>query len=101
VIRDRRDEPVRDGAHGLGGHRRQVGHRRAGLVEVDLVQRRHVGVEHSYGLLNEHHCDVAALLPAVRAVRERVHRDQLRADAGENDFAVAFLVIADRLGLTA
>ena len=51
--------------------------------------------------LNEHHCDFAALLPAIRAVRERVDWDQLRADTGENDFAVAFLVLADRLGLTA
>ena len=32
-------------AHRLGGHRGQVGHPRAGLVEVDLLQRQHVGVE--------------------------------------------------------
>jgi hypothetical protein len=50
--------------------------------------------------LNEHHCDFAALLPAVRAVRERVDWDRLRADTAENDFAVAFLVLTDRLGIT-
>ena len=50
--------------------------------------------------LNEHHCDFAVMLPAVRAVRERVNWDRLRADTAENDFAVAFLVLADRLGLT-
>jgi hypothetical protein len=50
--------------------------------------------------LNEHHCDFAALLPAVRAVREQVDWDRLRADTTENDFAVAFLVLTDRLGIT-
>jgi hypothetical protein len=51
--------------------------------------------------LNEHHCDFAALLPAVRAVREQVDWVRLRADTAENDFAVAFLVLAERLGITA
>ena len=51
--------------------------------------------------LNEHHCDFAALLPAVRAVRERVDWERVRADTTENDFAVAFLVLTDRLGITA
>jgi hypothetical protein len=51
--------------------------------------------------LNEHHCDFAALLPAVRAVRERVNWDHVRATAADNDFAVAFLVLTDRLGITA
>jgi len=50
--------------------------------------------------LNEHHCDVAALLPVVRAVREQVNWDRLRADTSQNDFAVAFLVLTDRLGIT-
>lgn len=50
--------------------------------------------------LNEHHCDFAPLLPAVRAVREQMDWDKLRADTAENHFAVAFLVLADRLGIT-
>jgi hypothetical protein len=50
--------------------------------------------------LNEHHCDFAALLPAVRAVRERVNWDHVRAAVADNDFAVAFLVLTDRLGIT-
>ena len=33
-----------------GGHRRQIGHRRAGLVQVDLLQRQHVGIEPPDGL---------------------------------------------------
>jgi hypothetical protein len=50
--------------------------------------------------LNEHHCDFATLLPAVRAVREQVDWDRVRAESSANDFAVAFLVLTDRLGIT-
>jgi hypothetical protein len=50
--------------------------------------------------LNEHRCDFATLLPAVRAVRERVDWEQVRADTIDNDFAIAFLVLIDRLGIT-
>jgi hypothetical protein len=51
--------------------------------------------------LTEHHCDFAPLLPGVRAVREQVAWDRVRADTADNDFAVAFLVLTDRLGITA
>ena len=50
--------------------------------------------------LGEHHCDFAALLPAVRAVRERVDWERVRAATADSDFAVAFLVLADRLSIT-
>lgn len=50
--------------------------------------------------LGEHHCDFAKLLPAVRAVRERLDWDDIRTQTADNDYAVAFLVLADRLGLT-
>jgi hypothetical protein len=50
--------------------------------------------------LHEHHCDFAALIPAVRAVREQVNWDQVRRDTAENDFAAAFLFLTDRLGIT-
>jgi Nucleotidyl transferase of unknown function (DUF2204) len=50
--------------------------------------------------LNEHHCDFAALLPAVRAVREQIDWDAVRADTAQNDFAAAFLVLTERLGIT-
>jgi hypothetical protein len=50
--------------------------------------------------LNEHHCDFAALLPGVRAVREQVDWKQVRAANEDNPFGVAFLVLADRLGIT-
>jgi hypothetical protein len=50
--------------------------------------------------LNEHHCDFARLLPAVRAVRERLNWQRIKSQTADNDYAVAFLVLADRLGLT-
>lgn len=50
--------------------------------------------------LDEHHCDFTKLLPAVRAIRERLDWDHIRAQTEDNDYAVAFLVLADRLGLT-
>jgi Uncharacterised nucleotidyltransferase len=51
--------------------------------------------------LTEHYCDFTALLPAARAVREQLDWPRLRADTGHNDFAAAFLVLADRLGISA
>lgn len=50
--------------------------------------------------LTEHHCNFEQLLPGVRAVRERVEWDTVRHATADNDFAVAFLVLADRLGIT-
>jgi hypothetical protein len=50
--------------------------------------------------LGEHHCDFAKLLPAVRAVRERLDWEAIRAQTAGNDYAVAFLVLVERLGLT-
>lgn len=49
--------------------------------------------------LGEHYCDFAKLLPAVRAVREQVDWEQVRALTADNDYAVAFLVLVERLGL--
>lgn len=50
--------------------------------------------------LHEHHCDFEALLPAVRAVRERVDWSTVRSETKDNDFATAFLFLLDRLGIT-
>jgi Nucleotidyl transferase of unknown function (DUF2204) len=53
--------------------------------------------------LNEHHCDFGPLLPAVRAVRERLDWERVRAataDGDSSDFAAAFLLLVDRLGIT-
>lgn len=50
--------------------------------------------------LQEHYCDFTPLLPAVRAVREQVDWEQVRASTDGNDFATAFLLLVDRLGIT-
>ncbi|BBY22091.1 nucleotidyltransferase [Mycobacterium stomatepiae] len=50
--------------------------------------------------LNEHHCDFAKLLPGVRAIREHLDWDRITKETGDNDYAVAFLVLVERLGLT-
>ena len=50
--------------------------------------------------LTEHYCDFTPLLPAVRAIREQVDWDQVRASTADNDFAAAFLLLVGRLGIT-
>ena len=49
--------------------------------------------------LTEHECDYSKLLPASRALREQVDWERLRSETSGNDFAVAFLVLLDRLGV--
>ncbi len=50
--------------------------------------------------LGEHYCDFTSLLPAVRAVRERVDWDEIRSATSDNDFAAAFLLLVDRLAIS-
>jgi hypothetical protein len=50
--------------------------------------------------LGEHHCDFAKLLPPVRAVREQLDWHRIKTQTDDNDYAVAFLVLVERLGLT-
>jgi hypothetical protein len=50
--------------------------------------------------LNEHKCDYSTLLPVARALREQVDWQQLRGETGGNDFALAFLFLLERLGIT-
>jgi hypothetical protein len=50
--------------------------------------------------LDEHYCDYSKLLPVARALREQVDWDRVRADTGENHFAVTGLFLLDRLGIT-
>jgi hypothetical protein len=69
-------------------------------IAMPVLSPTHVVTE-KLTSLNEHHCDFAALLPAVRAVREQVAWDKVRADTADNDFAAAFVVLTDRLGITA
>jgi predicted nucleotidyltransferase len=50
--------------------------------------------------MTEHYCDFGRLLPHVRAVREQLDWERLRKEVAENDFAVAFLFLTDRLGIS-
>ncbi|MBV9512576.1 MAG: hypothetical protein JO280_00815, partial [Mycobacteriaceae bacterium] len=69
-------------------------------IRMPVLTATHVVTEKLCSL-NEHRCDFASLLPPVRAVREQVDWDRVRADTSHNDFAAAFLCLTDRLGITA
>ncbi|MBX9640528.1 MAG: nucleotidyltransferase [Mycobacteriaceae bacterium] len=49
--------------------------------------------------LTEHYCDFTKLIPAARAIREQLDWDRIAAETADNDFAAAFLLLVDRLGL--
>ncbi|HEX6755907.1 MAG TPA: nucleotidyltransferase family protein [Mycobacteriales bacterium] len=48
----------------------------------------------------EHYCDFATSLPMVRALREQVDWPAVRERPASSPYAEAFLLLADRLGLT-
>ncbi len=52
---------------------------------------------HKLAALDEHWCDFALLLPVARALREQVDWERVRTEAADNDFAVAFFFLAERL----
>jgi len=47
--------------------------------------------------LTEVDCDFSSALPVARALREQIDWEQLGSDAKDNDFAVAFLFLVERL----
>jgi hypothetical protein len=47
----------------------------------------------------EHYLDFSTTLAAVRAVREQLDWPRVRAETEDNDFAFAFLVLLERLGI--
>ena len=49
--------------------------------------------------LDEHYCDFAKTLPVARSLREQVDWARVREVTGDNDFAVVFLILLDRLGI--
>ena len=51
--------------------------------------------------LNEHYCDFAPLLLAVRAVREQLDWAEIRKATQHNPFAEALLLLVERLGIVA
>ena len=51
--------------------------------------------------LDEHTCDFTRLLPVARALREQVEWAVVRRAVEDNDYAVVFLVLLERLGVAA
>jgi hypothetical protein len=49
--------------------------------------------------LEEHACDFGAVLPVARAVREQVDWDEVAHATADNEYAFAFLVLLERLGV--
>jgi hypothetical protein len=49
--------------------------------------------------LDEHYCDFSRLLPSARALREQVDWEAVREAVADNDFAVVFLLLLERLGI--
>ena len=56
-----------------------------------MVQKLHA--------MDERYCDFGRLLPVARALREQVDWDQVRTETEDNDFAVAFLFLLERLNI--
>ncbi len=105
LFKARKGDTVVDVLHRINGER-------VGAATLDRAEQRDVlaiampvlpptmVVIQKLRSLGEHHCDFAKLLPVVRAVRERLDWAHIRTQTADNDYAVAFLVLADRLGLT-
>jgi hypothetical protein len=49
--------------------------------------------------LDEHYCDFGRLLPVARALREQVDWEAVQREIRDNDFAVVFLHLLERLGV--
>ena len=67
-------------------------------VQMPVVSATDVVVEKLLAL-DEHYCDVAQLLPTMRALREQVDWSVVRRGTEDNDFAAALLFLLARLGV--
>jgi hypothetical protein len=54
-----------------------------------MVQKMHT--------LGEHYCDLGALIPVARALREQIDWDRVRDETGGNPFAEALLFLLERI----
>jgi hypothetical protein len=77
---------------------------RVETIEVGSVQMPVLGatdlVATKLLTYREHYCDFATSLPMVRALREQVDWPTVRERTAQSPYAEAFLLLADRLGLT-
>ena len=67
-------------------------------VEMPVLAATDI-VVHKLNALDEHYCDLSALLPVLRALREQVDWPRVDKETAENDFAVAVLFLLRRLGI--
>ena len=76
---------------------------RADILEVGSVRMPVLSttdlVIHKLSSFGPHACDFARPLAMVRALREQVDWDRVRAETKDSEYAYAFLVLAERLGL--
>ncbi|WP_460871161.1 hypothetical protein [Nocardioides pakistanensis] len=49
--------------------------------------------------MDEHSCDFTRQLPVARALREQVDWPRVRKETADNDFAMAFLFLLERLSV--
>ena len=56
-------------------------------------------VVHKLKALDEHYCDIAKVLPVLRALREQVDWERVERETAGNDFAAMVLFLVRRLGI--
>jgi len=67
-------------------------------VEMPVLEATEL-VVHKLASLDEHYCDVTAVLPVLRALREQVDWDRVERETADNPFAAAVLFLLRRLGI--
>ncbi len=67
-------------------------------VEMPVLSATEVVVQKLLAL-DEHYCDFGAVIPVVRALREQIDLDRVRAETAHSPFAASLLLLLERLGV--
>ena len=67
-------------------------------VEMPVLEATQL-VVHKLAAMDEHYCDVAQVLPTLRALREQVDWTCVERETADNDFAAMVLYLLRRLGV--
>jgi hypothetical protein len=67
-------------------------------VEMPVLEATEI-VVYKLASLDEHYCDLATVLPVLRALREQVDWERVERETAHNDFAAAVLFLLRRLGI--
>ena len=65
-------------------------------VEMPVLSATELLVQ-KVNAMSEHFCDFSTMLPVARSLREQVDWERVRAEIGDNDYAVTFLFLLERL----